>query len=311
MAQRDDIREIARGRWRHILTAAGVHESHLSGKHVSCPTCGGEDRFRWDNRAGSGSSICNVCGSRTGMDLVMAIKGVGFLDAKRWVLSQISNAPIEAPRASRDNEAIQRRLSRLWMEANRLDGRDPASRYLASRAIRPREYPTLLRYHASAAYRHDDQSVTRHPALVSKFVSPDAKAWTLHMTYLDSDGNKANVPKVKKLAPMSVPRGGAVRLAPSAETMGIAEGVETALSAMAMHDVPVWAALSSGGLVNWQPPETAKCVLIYGDHDSNYAGAAAAYALAHKLAAKGLHVEVRMPSDPDSDWNDMLMAEKG
>jgi putative DNA primase/helicase len=308
MARRDDIHEAARGRWRHVLLEAGVGAEFLTGKHTGCPTCGGKDRFRWDNKAGSGSSICNVCGSRSGIDLVMAVRNQSFVEAKRWVFQQIGQAPIEAPRARRSNDRTMQRLSKLWMESTRLDGSDPASLYLAKRSIAFDSYPSQLRVHNRAAYLHENGSITHHPALIAKFVSQDVKSWTLHTTFLSPDGRKADVPKPRKLAPVAVPLGGAVRLAASAETMGIAEGIETALSASRLFDIPVWSALSAGALIKWQPPVRTKCILIFGDLDEGFAGQAAAYTLAHKLAGKGLNVEVRLPPDIGSDWNDVLVA---
>jgi len=201
------------------------------------------------------------------------------------------------------------RIQSLWSASRRLSGDDVASQYLRSRGLQIEDYPTQLRFNHRAAYRHDDGRITHHPALVAKMVSPDTKSWTLHHTFLDEHGNKANVPKPRKLAPVAIPIGGAVRLSRSAETMGIAEGIETALSAAQLFDVPVWAALSAGAMVKWEPPVTAKNILIFGDADAGYAGQAAAYTLAHKLAGKGLQVDVRLPPDVGSDWNDVVMAD--
>lgn len=310
MAQRD-IHEAARGRWRGILLEAGIPESALSGKQGPCPLCGeGKDRWRWDNKAGSGSFFCNKCGSGTGVDLVMRAKGVPFRDARTWILQQVSSTPVEAPKAARNNERGMQRMEILWSGSRRLDGDDAASRYLRARGLALEDYPTQLRFNRRAAYRHDDGTVTHHPALIAKMVGPDAKSWTLHQTFLDENGNKADVPKPRKLAPVALPLGGAVRLCRSAETMGIAEGIETALSAAQLFDVPVWSALSAGAMIKWEPPTTAKNIIIFGDADAGYAGQAAAYTLAHKLASKGLHVDVRLPPDIGSDWNDVVMSEQ-
>lgn len=100
-----------------------------------------------------------------------------------------------------------------------------------------------------------------------------------------------------------------MRLASSADTLGIAEGVETAMSAAQLFEVPVWAALSSGGLIKWRPPSTVRNVIVFGDNDSSFAGQAAAFALAHKLRIEGLHVDVRIP-DEEGDWNDVVAGER-
>ena len=49
------IQDKAIGRWRTLLPFLGVEERFLSSKHGPCPICGGTDRFRWDDKAGSGS----------------------------------------------------------------------------------------------------------------------------------------------------------------------------------------------------------------------------------------------------------------
>lgn len=312
MAQRDDIHELARGRWRAILMAAGFKESHLTGKHGPCPFCDGTDRWRWTNRDNSGAAICNVCGPKTGVDLVMMKRGVEFLAAKKWIMEEIGKAPIET-KPKRSNEKILQRMSKLWSEASPLDGKNPASLYLLKRGIKLDEYPKLLRYHPRVAYEKDGDNWVFHPALLSKFVSPDAKTWTLHKTFVDSDGNKAPLPpdevrKFVKEAP--IPLGGAVRLANSAETMGVATGLETSLSAGMIFNVPMWATLNDGLLVKFEPPPTVKCLLIFGDCDSMFGGQYAAYALAHKLAAKKkIHVEVRIPPELDTDWDDVRAAD--
>lgn len=309
MAQRDDIHELARGRWRGILTAAGFNEKHLNGKNGPCPFCDGTDRWRWTNHENSGAAICNVCGPKTGVDLVMMRKGLEFLAAKKWIMEEIGRAPIEKQQ-KRGNESSEKRLSKLWSEAHPLDGKDPASLYLAQRHIKLVEYPKLLRYHPRVAYDKQGDSWVFHPALLQKFVSADAKKWTLQVSYLDPARKRQDRPSDRRLARgVPVPLGGAVRLASSAETMGVAEGIESALSASLIHDVPVWATLSTGCLVKWEPPATAKNILIFADCDESFAGQAAAYPLAHKLAAKGLHVEVRMPPDL-GDWNDALVADQ-
>ena len=44
----------ARGRWREILPQLGIEAGFLKGKHCPCPSCGGTDRFRFDNRRQDG-----------------------------------------------------------------------------------------------------------------------------------------------------------------------------------------------------------------------------------------------------------------
>ena len=143
--------------------------------------------------------------------------------------------------------------------------------------------------------------------------SDDAKAQgqkaALHRTYLDTLGNKAEVSTPRKMMG-TMPVGAAVRLMPYTDTLGIAEGIETALSASILHGVPTWAALNAGLLADWTPPANVETVFIFGDNDFSYTGQAAAYALGQKLRARGLRVIVELPIRTDTDWNDVL-NEKG
>ena len=53
--QLNNAAELASGRWHGILTALGVPQEFLTGKHGPCPICGGKDRFRFDNKNGRGT----------------------------------------------------------------------------------------------------------------------------------------------------------------------------------------------------------------------------------------------------------------
>ncbi len=303
------IQDRAMGKWRSILPALGVSETYLTGKHTGCPICqGGKDRFRFDDKAGRGTWICNQCGHGNGVDLVMRVKGLQFIEAKKLIEEQLPSARVDLGTRKRDTGSTERFVA-MWRAGQQLDGRDPASWYLARRGIAVLDFPAL-RYLPRAKYWHDDKRVAEHPAMAAIFSAPDKASHTVHFTYLTPEGRKASLDPARKLAPGPVPAGGAVRLFPSAETMGIAEGIETALSAAQLFGVPVWAALTAGALVKWQPPETCKCVIVFGDHDESFTGQASAYALAHRLRKDGYHVDVRFPEEVGNDWNDVLLTQK-
>jgi putative DNA primase/helicase len=311
MQRFERIQDRAAGRWPAMLPALGIDRRHLTGKHGPCPLCKeGTDRFRFDDKGGSGSYFCNRCGPGSGVDLVMKANGWDFATARRAIEQHLPTAAVSLRRANEARTDTTETMIATFRQGMPMDGRDPVSRYLANRAITITGDIPSLRFHPRAIYRHDDKTRTTHPALMAMFCSPDKSEWILHRTYLDDQGRKADVPSERKFWPGKVPHGGAVRLAPAAETMGIATGIETALSAMQLFEVPVWAALNDGNLAKWQPPSGAKCILIFGDHDESYAGQSAAYGLAHSLTAKGYHVEVRIPGLP-GDWNDELVALRG
>ncbi len=97
----------ANGRWPEILAAlAGLSEAELRDRHQPCPLCGGTDRYRFDDKDGSGSWFCNQCGGKdqrggagSGMDLLMRRQGWGFVEAARQVEAFLGLVP-DAPDTS-------------------------------------------------------------------------------------------------------------------------------------------------------------------------------------------------------------------
>ncbi|MDM7937037.1 MAG: primase-helicase zinc-binding domain-containing protein [Cyanobium sp. CZS 48M] len=91
----------ARCRWPEILAAlAGLSDKQLSNRHQPCPLCGGTDRYRFDDKDGSGSWFCNQCGGKdqrggagSGMDLLMRRQGWSFVEAARQVEAFLGLVP--------------------------------------------------------------------------------------------------------------------------------------------------------------------------------------------------------------------------
>ncbi|WP_338453917.1 DUF927 domain-containing protein [Aeromonas veronii] len=69
-----DVAAAATGHWPDLLAAVGI-DTPRGGKHGPCPTCGGKDRFRLDNKGGRGTWICNQCGAGDGLALVGLVTG--------------------------------------------------------------------------------------------------------------------------------------------------------------------------------------------------------------------------------------------
>jgi putative DNA primase/helicase len=98
---------------------------------------------------------------------------------------------------------------------------------------------------------------------------------------------------------------GAVRLGEAGPTLGVAEGIETALAASNRFNVPVWAATNATLLEAWMPPAGVERVLIAADNDASYTGQAAAYKLARRLAQQGLTVDIQIPEQVGKGWADV------
>jgi putative DNA primase/helicase len=296
------LRDRAQRRWLGILPALGISEAFLTGKHGPCPLCGGKDRWRWDNREERGTWICSKCGAGDGIALVMQKHGWEFREVAEQIDAVIGSASAGPPKQERSDRDKRDAMNKLWQTSKAVEANDPVGRYLARR-VGLTSFPSCLRTASNVRYQSDRPSF--HPAMIAMVTAPDGRPSILHRTYLTSDGRKASVDAPRRLMPGTIAKGAAIRLAPAGDALGIAEGVETALSASALFGVACWAAVSAGMLAAWQPPPEAKRIIIFGDNDSSYAGQAAAYALATRLGSDERVVEVQFPAEVGADWNDV------
>jgi putative DNA primase/helicase len=254
----------------------------------------------------------------------MMWKSCSFVEAVKLIEGVLGTARLSVRREHEPSVTEQKNAMRvLWGRALELTGQDVASRYLMWRGLTLKAWPRCLRWARSLPYWHDKDMLGYHPAMVARIVAPDERSANLQRTYLAEPGRKADVPQARKMMAGPVPYGGAVRLFDAAEEMGVGEGIETALAASILHGgMPVWATLSTAGILRFEPPPVCKKLLVFCDRDESFAGQAAAYALAHRLrtAKAPIEVEVRPPDSgaPDMphlankvDWNDVLSRPRG
>jgi putative DNA primase/helicase len=143
------------------------------------------------------------------------------------------------------------------------------------------------------------------PVMIAGVQRPDGQVVAVQITILTPKGTKApvGIPKITTGALGT----GAVRFAAAAEVMGVAEGVETALSAQIMAGIPVWASLGCHRLHRVELPELVQEVHIFGDNDAP--GRAAAQRASEVHMALGRQVVLRFPPDGLKDFNDLLNAD--
>ena len=87
------IADLANGQWPSILGAlAGLSAQQLTDKHQPCPLCGGKDRYRFDDKDGTGSWFCGKCGGPdhtggggSGMDMLMRRNNWDFKEAAQRI----------------------------------------------------------------------------------------------------------------------------------------------------------------------------------------------------------------------------------
>lgn len=300
------VRDLALGRWPGILATFGLTDKQLSGKHAPCPVCGGQDRFRFDDKEGRGTFFCSRCGAGDGVALVMALKGVDFRTAAQEI-EAIAGVVQVAPVARLPDETQKlETLRRVWSESRLLVQGDEAMRYLSGRGLDLMTSPDNLRLHPALAYHDGEKFVGKFPAMVALVRAQDGTGVTLHRTYL-KDGRKAPVGCPKKLMPGRTVTGAAIRLSPAGASVGIAEGVETALAASIQFGIPVWSCVTAHGIETFAPPAGVKHITIFADNDASFTGQKAAYTAAFRLVQQGFDVEVEVPA-AIGDWLDQLQG---
>ncbi|MGE3866563.1 MAG: toprim domain-containing protein, partial [Hyphomonadaceae bacterium] len=142
------------------------------------------------------------------------------------------------------------------------------------------------------------------PALIATLRDGDGVLQGVEVKLLSPHGTaKAAVPTPRRVIGKLI--GGAVRLAEPAETLVVAEGVETALSASDEIGLPAWALLTADNLPRFEPPAGITHLVIAADNDP--AGRAAMEALRARLSGS-IRVGFTFPPKGFNDWNDWARA---
>lgn len=292
--------DAATGKWLGILVALGVDKKFLVNRHGPCPCCGGRDRYRWDDREGTGSFFCSNCGAGDGISLLMKLYGWSFRQAAMNVDSVIDTVKESEIRCEKSETEKVELIKRVLKQSMVVVKGDPVWLYL-NRRTGTDSIPRDIRFHPSLY--HSDGS--RHPAMLTIMRDSEGNGVSVHRTYLSPDGGKANVSQVKKFMQGRPLNGSSAWLGCIAERIGISEGIETAISASVKFGLPVFAATNANLLESWTPPRAVSSVVIFGDNDSNFTGQSAAYKLANRLCRNGIYVDVKIPEFSDTDWCDV------
>jgi len=298
-----DISKAAEGHWRELLPQLGVDARYLVNRHGPCPICDGKDRFRWDDQNNGGGFICGQCGSGDGFDLAIKVTGQTFKQLADKI-DQILGHNSGAYTAEIDLSEVRNRhaMQRAWEAARRPSLYGPVAAYLEERV--GCLWPSLSIREAFYGGR---------PQMVCVVIDhTGTRSVNVHSTLLNQDGTKADVERPKLVMKGTLPDGCAIRLGPIKAVMGVAEGIETAISAAIMFDMPVWACVNGNLLSKWIPPTQAEQITVFGDNDANFTGQSKAYHLANRLEVQyKRRVNVMIPPVAGEDWNDILHKTQG
>lgn len=204
--------------------------------------------------------------------------------------------PLPAPEGP-DANAV-----RLWRKAAPVNG-SVADTYLSSRAIYCRS--PELRYLETTPLGPRAHA-TYLPALVAALRN-DEGVIAIQRTFLTPAATLAGLERPKRgLGRYGI---GAVRLhAPVSGRLGLAEGIESALSAHILRKVPCWATLGNERFGIVAIPDSVTELHLFLDAD---AGGDLAEARARARHARpGRAIIAHRPEAPFRDWNDALRARR-
>ena len=243
-------------------------------------------------------------------DLVGLIKATNRMDtyeAIEWAMDWLGiededasppviTVPCHINGAKRQTTNNSQQAIQLWRAAKPAD--TIVRTYLQARAITIKP-PLSLR---EASLRHTPTGLD-FPTVVAGGQGPSGKLCAVQRIFLAADyTKKAGVTNPKmSLGPTA---GGAVRLGPAQAEIGIAEGVETALSAMQLFGLTVWATLGASNMANLVLPAEVLSVVVFGDNGD--VGRAAAKVAAETFSQQGREVRIAFPEGGVGDFNDLL-----
>jgi DNA primase len=252
---------------------------------------------------------CFGCGAHGDiLDWWQRIEGLSF-DQAAERLRREAEGPRPSPQLSDiapdpDSETLRKQVeARAIWEASRPVIGTIAEIYLREARGISLSPPACLRFHPRLAVGPRD--LGEAPAMVAAVTDLAGRVVAIQRTFLLEDGGgKARFERPKRaLGPVGQ---GAVCLGPAGAVIGIAEGVETGLSAMEMFCVPVWCALGSN-LSRIALPPVVRNVALFADRGE--AGERAAAIARRAFHEQGRKVVVRF-AQRGKDFNDELKARR-
>jgi len=227
---------------------------------------------------------------------VLRARGIWSGTGRRGGNSTSLRASATNPRDQREQSRTQAAL-RLWRASVAAPGTLVES-YLHSRGLHLTP-PHTIRFHKGL--RHPSGGTW--PAMIALVTrGSDDAPMALHRTFLACDGGgKASVEPIKMM--FGPCRGGVIRLGPVGARLMIAEGIETALSAMQATGRPAWAAMSTSGLRSLELPAEVADVVVLADGDEP--GELAARDAGLRWKCEGRRVRIARPPR-GFDFNDVL-----
>ena len=332
--------DVARAKAADLLDVARSHGAQLkksSSEWIGpCPACGGSDRFSinpktrvWNCRGFGGGDVIDLemhLAGSTFVEAVLALTGRGpggpggqREPTREEIASRLAREKRRLQEAAAEAERNARRAAEIVACLQPVTG-TPGETYLRDArkidvghcAIRQAlEDVETLGWSERTYFHQPDPGEPFHElhgqylgAIVAILTDPVTAKRTEGITRtFVHQGRKVG----KAMSLGGAGRPGIIRLSPDDEVLTglhIAEGLETALSAMMMGFSPMWAMGSTSQMAKLPVLDGIECITILADNDGNGAGECAAIKAGLRWRRAGREVHVLETPEP-GDLNDL------
>lgn len=280
----NDVRIKATGHWQPIFERLGIPTNRSEGP---CPACGGNTRYRFDDKDGRGTYFCSHCGAGTGLDLVMKVRQCGAREAAVMV-AEVMALPLPEQKPAREKPQTDIASKIACLAAKTAPGQ---SDYLTSKGLQ-RPFPLLSDGSMLITLTNVAGAITG-----AQIIKPD--------------GSKRLVAGTVKKGSFCV-----VNSAENTETVVISEGLATAISVQQLRQIAtIIAAIDAGNLpavamaMRQRYPNAQIIIAADNDQSSESDGIEGVKVNigreAAEKAAKAVSGWVSIPPvDYKADWND-------
>ncbi|WP_025151656.1 DUF927 domain-containing protein [Morganella morganii] len=305
----DVIREVklkANGQWQGILSAVGADVPVNT--HTACPACGGKDRFRFDDKDGNGTFICNQCGAGDGLDLVQRVLGVGVTEAAKEIagIIGIDTRSDHQPARERTQDSMQQQSHKAAQQQKEAgDAAEKQKRFTA-------------RYSSLLPQVQQGESVYLAGKGLSCFMLPLLSDGAILLPLVNATGTVTGAQTIKpdggkRLLTDSTKKGSyyPVNAPENVSEVIIAEGLATALTCHVIRpDALTVAAMDAGNMIHvakhFREQYARATIIIAADNDAdNEVNTGREKA---ESAARAVNGQVTIPAT-SGDWNDVYQAE--
>ena len=322
----------ATGLWSQILTAHGIAEHFLSGKHSSCPIHAGKDGFRFTDE-GKGSWVCATCTNgkfKDGIDLIaMYLYNNNIKEAFKSVAKYLGlshESQLQTNNVKQPSNPIQERhnqqATKLEQEQKLLTKKKVAGAHadniISSCVMRPHPYLQNKSVNQSVWVNtrnyeiHYEKNNTHTGKIENKKQTIYANALIIHINdignhqqligaqFINADGSRAYIAGTPIAEGIHIIEGNN-----DLPFVGVVEGYLTGLSVFMATGATIIVTFDANGMRSKAERLKAsfpgKQLVFFGDNDSNKQNTGNEAALEAATKTNGLII---IPPEAGQDWND-------